>query len=102
MKVFISVDMVQGLDSSHDAAMFVGYHSCAGTEGGVLNHTPLGKEVQNLVVAGHERDRHAELARDQRVQPRLADQLAVEQQAMPVIVAQLLLALQVGQQKIYS
>jgi D-amino peptidase len=44
--------MVQGLDDSFDAAVFVGYHSCAGTEGGVLNHTLLGKEVQNLLLDG--------------------------------------------------
>jgi len=44
--------MVQGLDASFDAAVFVGYHSCAGTEGGVLNHTLLGKEVQNLFLNG--------------------------------------------------
>lgn len=44
--------MVQGLNSSFDAALFVGYHSCAGTEGGVLNHTLLGKEVQNLLLNG--------------------------------------------------
>jgi D-amino peptidase len=44
--------MVQGLDDSFDAAVFVGYHSCAGTEGGVLNHTLLGKEVQNLFLNG--------------------------------------------------
>src|SRR5256885_10441093 len=37
--------MLQGLDDSFGAAVFVGYHSCAGTEGGVLNHTMLGKEV---------------------------------------------------------
>lgn len=44
--------MVQGLDATFDAAVFVGYHSCAGTEGGVLNHTLLGKEVQNLLLNG--------------------------------------------------
>lgn len=44
--------MVQGLDASFDAAVFVGYHSCAGTEHGVLNHTLLGKEVQNLLLDG--------------------------------------------------
>jgi D-amino peptidase len=44
--------MVQGLDETFDAAVFVGYHSCAGTEGGVLNHTLLGKEVQNLYLNG--------------------------------------------------
>jgi D-amino peptidase len=44
--------MVQGCDETFDAAVFVGYHSCAGTEGGVLNHTLLGKEVQNLFLNG--------------------------------------------------
>jgi D-amino peptidase len=44
--------MVQGLDATFDAAVFVGYHSCAGTEGGVLNHTLLGKEIQNLLLDG--------------------------------------------------
>lgn len=44
--------MVQGLDETFDAAVFVGYHSCAGTEEGVLNHTLLGKEVQNLLLNG--------------------------------------------------
>jgi D-amino peptidase len=41
--------MVQGLDESFDAAVFVGYHSCAGTEQGVLAHTLLGKEIQNML-----------------------------------------------------
>ena len=41
--------MVQGLDETFDAAVFVGYHSCAGTEQGVLAHTLLGKEVQNML-----------------------------------------------------
>ena len=44
--------MVQGLDESFAAAVFVGYHSCAGTEAGVLNHTLVGKEVQNLLLNG--------------------------------------------------
>jgi D-amino peptidase len=30
----------------------VGSHSCAGTEGGVLNHTMLGKEIQNIYLNG--------------------------------------------------
>jgi D-amino peptidase len=30
----------------------VGYHACAGTEGGVLNHTLLGKEIQNVYLNG--------------------------------------------------
>ncbi len=45
--------MLQGLDSSYDAALFVGYHSCAGTETGVLDHTLLGKEVMNVYINGH-------------------------------------------------
>src|SRR5262249_58435340 len=47
-----SMCMVQGLDPSYDGAAFVGYHSCAGTEGGVLNHTLLGKEIQNVYLNG--------------------------------------------------
>ncbi|HTV99383.1 MAG TPA: M55 family metallopeptidase [Streptosporangiaceae bacterium] len=47
-----SMCMVQGLDPSYDGAVFVGYHSCAGTEGGVLNHTLLGKEIQNVYLNG--------------------------------------------------
>lgn len=47
-----SMCMVQGLDPSFDGAVFVGYHSCAGTEGGVLNHTLLGKEIQNVYLNG--------------------------------------------------
>ena len=47
-----SLCMVQGLDASYDGAIFVGYHSCAGTEGGVLNHTMLGKEIQNVYLNG--------------------------------------------------
>jgi len=45
-----SLCMVQGLDASYDGAAFVGYHACAGTEGGVLNHTMLGKEIQNIYL----------------------------------------------------
>lgn len=44
--------MMQGIDESVDAAVFVGYHSCAGTEQGVLAHTLLGKEVQNMLLNG--------------------------------------------------
>ncbi len=31
--------MVEGLDDSFDAAVFIGYHSMAGTQGGMLSHT---------------------------------------------------------------
>lgn len=44
--------MVQGADKDVDALVCVGYHSCSGTEGGVLNHPLLGKEVQNLLFDG--------------------------------------------------
>jgi D-amino peptidase len=44
--------MMQGIDETVDAAVFVGYHSCAGTEQGVLAHTLLGKEVQNMLING--------------------------------------------------
>lgn len=44
--------MVQGIDEEVDALVCVGYHSCSGTEGGVLNHTLMGKEVQNLLFDG--------------------------------------------------
>jgi D-amino peptidase len=47
-----SLCMVQGLDETYDGAVFVGYHSCAGFEGGVLNHTMLGKEIQNIYLNG--------------------------------------------------
>jgi D-amino peptidase len=47
-----SLCMVQGLDASYGGAVFVGYHACAGTEGGVLNHTMLGKEIQNIFLNG--------------------------------------------------
>jgi D-amino peptidase len=44
--------MVQGIDATFDAAVFIGYRSCAGTEHGVLNHTLLGKEIQNVLLDG--------------------------------------------------
>lgn len=34
--------MVEGIDSSFDAAMFVGYHSAAGRDGNPLSHTKTG------------------------------------------------------------
>jgi D-amino peptidase len=44
--------MVEGVDDSVDAVVCVGYHSCSGTGGGVLNHTLMGKEIQNLLFDG--------------------------------------------------
>ncbi|MET8053331.1 M55 family metallopeptidase [Streptosporangium sp. NPDC005286] len=42
--------MGQGLDASHRAACFVGYHARAGVQHGVLNHTWMGREIQNLYL----------------------------------------------------
>ncbi|GAA4073712.1 M55 family metallopeptidase [Nonomuraea soli] len=44
--------MAQGLDGSFDAACFVGYHARAGVTHGVLNHTWMGKEIQNVWLNG--------------------------------------------------
>jgi D-amino peptidase len=44
--------MGQGIGPSHDAAMFVGYHARAGVPHGVLNHTWMGYEIQNLYLNG--------------------------------------------------
>ena len=45
--------MVEGLDETYDAAMFVGYHTMAGANG-VLNHTFSGKAIQTIRVNGVE------------------------------------------------
>lgn len=45
--------MVQGLDASFDAAIFIGYHARAGTEGGFLAHTGSGS-VKGLWINGVE------------------------------------------------
>jgi D-amino peptidase len=47
--------MGQGIEPSHDAAMFVGYHARAGVPHGVLNHTWMGYEIQNLYLNGEVR-----------------------------------------------
>jgi D-amino peptidase len=44
--------MAQGLDGSFQAAGFVGYHARAGVTHGVLNHTWMGKEIQNVHLNG--------------------------------------------------
>ena len=45
--------MVQGLDATFDAAVFIGYHSRAGTEDGFLAHTGSGS-VKGLWINGVE------------------------------------------------
>ena len=44
--------MVQGIGSGIDAAFFVGYHACNGTEGGILSHTVSGSRVANVWING--------------------------------------------------
>lgn len=44
--------MVEGIDKSFDAAMYVGYHNAAGQEGNVLSHTIAGGAVQEIRVNG--------------------------------------------------
>ena len=46
--------MVEGIDETFDAAMFVGYHNCAGAEGNALRHTIAGGVVQRILVNGEE------------------------------------------------
>jgi len=45
--------MVEGLDSTFDGLMLVGYHSRAGTERGVLSHTFMG-QIESLEIGGVE------------------------------------------------
>lgn len=42
------LSMVQGVDSSMDAAMFVGYHARAGAQNAILDHTWSSSRVVNL------------------------------------------------------
>jgi D-amino peptidase len=44
--------MMQELDGSFDGVFFVGYHAMAGTAQGVLNHTLMGYEIQDLSLNG--------------------------------------------------
>ncbi|WP_329519819.1 M55 family metallopeptidase [Spirillospora sp. NBC_01491] len=44
--------MGEGLDASFDVALYVGYHARAGARCGVLNHTWMGREIQNVLLNG--------------------------------------------------
>jgi D-amino peptidase len=44
--------MGQGLTADFAAACFVGYHARAGVRHGVLNHTWMGREIQNVYLNG--------------------------------------------------
>jgi len=46
--------MMEGLDKSFDAVLFVGYHAGAGTQDAVLDHTISGSVVQSIKVNGLE------------------------------------------------
>ena len=46
--------MVQGLDSTYDAAIFLGFHARAGTNGAFLAHTSIGLSVQSVWLDGRE------------------------------------------------
>lgn len=46
------LSMLQGVDESFSAAVFIGYHAMAGTPAAVLAHTMLGKEIHNVYLDG--------------------------------------------------
>ncbi len=46
------LSMMEGVDSSFDAAFLIGYHSMAGTGLGVLSHTYIGSSIYNLRLNG--------------------------------------------------
>ena len=45
------MSMMEGIDASYDAAIYVGYHAKAGTPNGVLDHTSSG-DVMDISVNG--------------------------------------------------
>jgi D-amino peptidase len=47
-------EMVEGLDSSFDAALFIGYHARAGDPIGILSHTYAPKQFHKVEVNGAE------------------------------------------------
>ncbi len=48
------LSMMQGLDQSYDAVIFIGYHARAGTKDGVLDHTISGGTIYSIKVNGSE------------------------------------------------
>lgn len=46
------LSMMQGIDSTFDGVIYVGYHSRAGTENGVFNHTYSGRSIANITING--------------------------------------------------
>jgi D-amino peptidase len=55
--------MVEGLDSTFAAALLVGFHARAGAGPGGLNHTWVGRELQNLRIDGEPAGEIALIAR---------------------------------------
>ncbi len=48
------LSMMQGIDETFDAVIFIGYHARAGSFDGVLDHTYSGASVYSLTVNGRE------------------------------------------------
>jgi len=48
------MSMMQGIDQTFDAVIFIGYHAHAGTEDGVLDHTYSGGSVYSIKINGLE------------------------------------------------
>jgi D-amino peptidase len=48
------LSMMQGIDATFDAVIFVGYHARAGTEAAILDHTISGATIRGIKVNGQE------------------------------------------------
>ena len=49
-------NMVEGLDESFDAAVFIGYHSGAHSNGSPLSHTLHPDKIRNIIINGQDAD----------------------------------------------
>jgi len=48
------LSMMQGIDSTFDGIIFVGYHTRCGTPNGIFNHTYMGSTISRVFVNGKE------------------------------------------------
>jgi D-amino peptidase len=48
------LSMMQGIDGTYDAVVFVGYHARAGTAAGILDHTISSTTIRSIKVNGQE------------------------------------------------
>ncbi|MCX6550872.1 MAG: M55 family metallopeptidase, partial [Acidobacteria bacterium] len=48
------LSMMQGIDATFDAVVFVGYHARAGTEAAILDHTISSATIRSIKVNGQE------------------------------------------------